>query len=97
LVERERPERALARLYPPAMGAKAWPPRAMLEAPLLASWCDSSGMRLAGRAQTGRALARSFRIARLWPRGRKARVRGLCALAGEFVACGLANEPVCCD
>lgn len=52
-------ERALASLYPSAMGEKAWPPLAMFKALLLATWHDLSDVRLA-EALEDRASFRRF-------------------------------------
>src|SRR5262249_44291131 len=52
-------ERALARLYPSAMGEKAWPPLAMFKALLLATWYNLSDVALA-EALSDRASFRRF-------------------------------------
>ena len=52
-------ERALASLYPSAMGEKAWPPVAMFKALLLATWHDLSDVMLA-EALEDRASFRRF-------------------------------------
>lgn len=52
-------ERALASLYPSAMGEKAWPPLAMFKAFLLATWYDLSDVMLA-EALSDRASFRRF-------------------------------------
>lgn len=51
--------RALASLYPSAMGEKAWPPLAMLKALLLGTWHDLSDVKLA-EALADRASFRRF-------------------------------------
>jgi IS5 family transposase len=52
-------ERALAGLYPSAMGEKAWPPLAMFKALLLATWYDLSDVMLA-EALSDRTSFRRF-------------------------------------
>jgi transposase, IS5 family len=52
-------QRALASLYPSAMGEKAWPPVSMFKALLLATWYDLSDVMLA-EALSDRASFRRF-------------------------------------
>lgn len=59
LIDWEPAARALAGLYPSAMGEKAWPPLAMFKALLLATWHDLSDVRLA-EALEDRASFRRF-------------------------------------